>query len=71
MMENQIDEKMETEIETEIIQRASGTMYCRGLNNHQYHMELYLRYPILELYKESGSARLVIIEGPIEGAYAD
>ena len=39
-------------------------LYCRGLNHHKHHFEVYLRRIILWPYSEDGTTILLIIEAP-------
>ena len=41
-----------------------GFPCCRTLDTYQCHFDVYLRYLILELYKEYGTMILVILEAP-------
>ena len=46
----------------------AGVMYYRDLTGTQYHYEVYVTYPGLDLYKESKTIRLVAI--PIYPLYS-
>ena len=37
-------------------------VYCKGLNNYQHHVEVYLRYPFPYPYEESTAAAFVVAQ---------
>ena len=39
-------------------------MYRRGLNNYQWHVEVYFRYLILKLHQKCGNIILGYFSGP-------
>ena len=48
-MESYLEKIVQIEMQTEFEVFRVGIMDRTGLNNHQYHVEFYLRYRILQL----------------------